>query len=58
MLKMAECVGFTSHKGGTGKTTSCLSIAGYLAKGGRNVLIVDFDPQTYRAKNYLLTSPC
>ena len=45
MPKMAECVGFTSHKGGTGKTTSCLSIAGYLAKSGSKVLVVDFDPQ-------------
>lgn len=25
----AECVAFANHKGGTGKTTSCLSIAGY-----------------------------
>ena len=32
-------------KGGTGKTTSCLSIAGYLAKSGHKVLVVDFDPQ-------------
>ena len=41
----APCVAFANHKGGTGKTTSCLSIAGYLAKGGSKVLVVDFDPQ-------------
>jgi len=41
----AECIAFTNHKGGTGKTTSCLSIAGYLAKSGNKVLVVDFDPQ-------------
>ena len=41
----ARCVAFANHKGGTGKTTSCLSIAGYLAKGGSKVLVVDFDPQ-------------
>ncbi len=45
MSKMAECVAFANHKGGTGKTTSCLSIAGYLAKSGSKVLVVDFDPQ-------------
>ena len=41
----AECVAFANHKGGTGKTTSCLSIAGYLVKGGNKVLVVDLDPQ-------------
>lgn len=36
---------FPHHKGGTGKTTSCLNISGYLQKMGCNVLIVDIDPQ-------------
>jgi chromosome partitioning protein len=36
---------FAHHKGGTGKTTSCLNIAGYLVKAGKNVLVVDVDPQ-------------
>ena len=36
---------FAHHKGGTGKTTSCLNIAGYLVKSGKNVLVVDVDPQ-------------
>jgi len=41
----AKCIAFANHKGGSGKTTSCLSIAGYLAKSGNKVLVVDFDPQ-------------
>jgi chromosome partitioning protein len=45
MSKTAECIVFANTKGGTGKTTSCLSIAGYLAKSGNKVLVVDFDPQ-------------
>jgi len=45
MSKTAECIVFANTKGGTGKTTSCLSIAGYLAKSGSKVLVVDFDPQ-------------
>lgn len=45
MSRTAECIVFANHKGGTGKTTSCLSIAGYLAKGGNKALVVDFDPQ-------------
>lgn len=40
----AERIVFANYKGGTGKTTSCLSIAGYLAKSGRKVLVIDFDP--------------
>lgn len=44
-MARAECIAFTNHKGGTGKTTSCLSIAGYMAKSGNKVLVVDFDPQ-------------
>lgn len=38
-------VAFAHHKGGTGKTTSCLNVAGYLQKDGKNVLVVDCDPQ-------------
>jgi chromosome partitioning protein len=36
---------FSHHKGGTGKTTSCLNIAGFCVKGGKKVLVVDCDPQ-------------
>lgn len=42
---MSESIAFANHKGGTGKTTSCINIAGYLAKSGHKVLVVDFDPQ-------------
>ena len=38
-------IAFVHHKGGTGKTTSCLNIAGWLAKMGQKVLVVDLDPQ-------------
>lgn len=38
-------VAFAHHKGGTGKTTSCLNVAGYLQKDGKKVLVVDCDPQ-------------
>ena len=36
---------FSHHKGGTGKTTSCLNIAGFCHQMGRKVLVVDCDPQ-------------
>ena len=38
-------IAFVHHKGGTGKTTSCLNIAGWLAKTEKKVLVVDLDPQ-------------
>jgi chromosome partitioning protein len=38
-------IAFAHHKGGTGKTTSCLNIAGFLVKSGNRVLVVDVDPQ-------------
>ena len=40
-----SCVTFSHHKGGTGKTTTCLNVAGFLAMAGKRVLVVDADPQ-------------
>ncbi len=45
MDKEATCITFAHHKGGTGKTTSCINVSGYLVKAGKKVLIVDLDPQ-------------
>lgn len=42
---MTKTIAFAHHKGGTGKTTSCINIAGYLAKAGKKVLVADLDPQ-------------
>jgi len=42
---MAHVITFAHYNGGTGKTTSCISVAGWLAKMGKKVLIVDLDPQ-------------
>lgn len=41
----AQRITFVHHKGGTGKTTSCINIAGWLAKMNKKVLVVDLDPQ-------------
>jgi len=38
-------IAFVHHKGGTGKTTACLNIAGWLARVKKKVLVVDLDPQ-------------
>lgn len=41
----AKKIAFVHYKGGTGKTTSCLNIAGWLTKMDKKVLVVDLDPQ-------------
>jgi len=45
MSTAMECIAFVHHKGGTGKTTSCLNIAGWLVRMKKTVLVVDLDPQ-------------
>ena len=41
----AITIAFVHHKGGTGKTTSALNIAGWLVKMKKKVLLIDLDPQ-------------
>ncbi len=45
MSTAAQYIAFVHHKGGTGKTTSCLNIAGWLVRMKKTVLVVDLDPQ-------------
>lgn len=41
----AQCIAFAYSKGGTGKTTACLNIAGWLQKMDNTVLVIDLDPK-------------
>lgn len=45
-------IAFASSKGGAGKSTSCLNIAGGLAAAGSKVHIIDFDPSQTLARWY------
>lgn len=44
-MKKCNIICFANQKGGVGKTTSALNIAACIARSGKNVLIVDCDPQ-------------
>ncbi len=49
MIKIA----LFNHKGGVGKTTLTVNVAGALADSGKTVLLVDADPQCNLTSFYL-----
>ena len=46
-----------NHKGGVGKTTSSINISAGIAKKGKNVLIIDTDPQSNLTESFGIFDP-
>jgi chromosome partitioning protein len=47
-----QTIVFSNHKGGTGKTTSCLNVAYALIQAGKTVLLVDCDSQCNLSQSF------
>jgi chromosome partitioning protein len=54
---LTRIIAFVQRKGGCGKTTSCLNIAGALAEQGRRILLLDLDPQCSLSASILDVRP-
>lgn len=55
--KNAKILAFCNHKGGVGKTCTTANIGAGLVKAGKDVLLVDLDPQANLTSSFGITDP-
>ena len=53
-----KIIAVANQKGGVGKTTTCVNLGIGLARQGRKVLLVDFDPQANLTISLGYQMPC
>jgi chromosome partitioning protein len=54
---MTTTIAFVQRKGGSGKTTTCVNLAGALAERRKRVLLIDLDPQCSLSASILGVRP-
>jgi len=54
---MGKVIAVAQHKGGTGKTVTCVNLGAALAEIGRKVLLVDVDPQASLTISFGISPP-
>ncbi len=52
-----KVIAISNHKGGVGKTTSCINIGAGLAQKNKKVLLIDMDPQTNLSQSLGISNP-
>ncbi len=52
-----KIIAISNHKGGVGKTTSCINIGAGLALESKKVLLIDMDPQTNLSQSLGISNP-